>query len=146
MKGNLEECFEQYLLSNTNSFNESNIEQCPTTISNQLVDSCKTCSVHSFCKDILQKKENCDIEDINTHINSIKHKILILSSKEGVGKTTFACNMAILLANEGYKVGILDLDIKGSSVKDLMSLEDKGIYLTTWLWKPLVYVSFKARD
>jgi MinD-like ATPase involved in chromosome partitioning or flagellar assembly len=51
--------------------------------------------------------------------------------------------MAIILANEGYKVGILDLNIKGSSVKDLISLEDNGIYFTTWLWKPLLYAPFR---
>ena len=47
---------------------------------------------------------------------NIKTCFGISSCKGGVGKSTVACNIAITLANQGYKVGLLDADIYGPSV------------------------------
>ena len=52
----------------------------------------------------------------------IKHKIMVLSGKGGVGKSTVAVNLATALALAGKRVGILDVDIHGPSVPKLLRL------------------------
>ena len=52
---------------------------------------------------------------------NIKTCFGISSCKGGVGKSTVACNIAITLANQGYKVGLLDADIYGPSVPTSVS-------------------------
>ena len=56
---------------------------------------------------------------------NIKTCFGISSCKGGVGKSTVACNVAITLANQGYKVGLLDADIYGPSVPTLLGIGDK---------------------
>jgi len=53
----------------------------------------------------------------------IKHKVLVLSGKGGVGKSTVAVNLAAALAMAGKKVGLLDIDVHGPSVPKLLHLE-----------------------
>jgi ATP-binding protein involved in chromosome partitioning len=53
----------------------------------------------------------------------IKHKLLVLSGKGGVGKSTVAANLAVALAKAGRQVGLLDVDIHGPSVPKLTGLE-----------------------
>ncbi|MGD9637567.1 MAG: P-loop NTPase [Alphaproteobacteria bacterium] len=55
--------------------------------------------------------------------NNIKHKIVVLSGKGGVGKSTVAVNLATSLMLKGQKVGILDVDIHGPSVPTMLGLE-----------------------
>lgn len=56
----------------------------------------------------------------------IRQKILVLSGKGGVGKSTVAANLAMSLARAGCEVGLLDVDIHGPSIPKLMGLEDEG--------------------
>jgi ATP-binding protein involved in chromosome partitioning len=56
---------------------------------------------------------------------NIKTCFGISSCKGGVGKSTVACNIAITLANQGHKVGLLDADIYGPSVPTLLGIGDK---------------------
>ena len=53
-----------------------------------------------------------------------KHMIAIHSGKGGVGKSTIAANLAVALANRGYKVGLLDADIHGPSMPKMFHAED----------------------
>jgi ATP-binding protein involved in chromosome partitioning len=56
-------------------------------------------------------------------IQNIKHKILVLSGKGGVGKSTIAANLAVWLSISRGKVGLLDVDIHGPSIPKLLGLE-----------------------
>jgi ATP-binding protein involved in chromosome partitioning len=55
----------------------------------------------------------------------VKHVILVLSGKGGVGKSTVSVNLAFALANHGRNVGLLDLDIHGPSIPKMLGIEDK---------------------
>ena len=46
--------------------------------------------------------------------------MLVLSGKGGVGKSTVSCQMAFALAEKGYQVGLLDIDITGPSVPRML--------------------------
>jgi ATP-binding protein involved in chromosome partitioning len=54
----------------------------------------------------------------------VKHVILILSGKGGVGKSTVAVNLAYALAARGKQTGLLDLDIHGPSIPKMLGLEE----------------------
>ena len=55
----------------------------------------------------------------------VKHKVLVLSGKGGVGKTTVSVNLAAALALQGYRVGLMDVDIHGPNVAKMLGLEEK---------------------
>ena len=55
----------------------------------------------------------------------VKNTIAIASGKGGVGKSTVAVNIAIALANEGAKVGLIDADIYGPSLPLMLGISDK---------------------
>jgi ATP-binding protein involved in chromosome partitioning len=60
-------------------------------------------------------------------MSKIKYKIMIMSGKGGVGKSTVAVNIATALAMRGYEVGILDADIHGPNIPKMMNIEDAVI-------------------
>ena len=60
---------------------------------------------------------------IRENMAKIKHKIVIMSGKGGVGKTTVAVNLAISLASLGLRVGILDVDITGPNVNKMLGID-----------------------
>ena len=59
----------------------------------------------------------------------VKNIIGISSGKGGVGKSTVASNLAVALAREGYKVGLLDADIFGPSVPKMFGVEDEQLFM-----------------
>ena len=61
--------------------------------------------------------------EVRENMKNVKHKIVVLSGKGGVGKTTVATNLAMSFAKKGLKSGILDVDIYGPNVPKLLGLE-----------------------
>lgn len=59
----------------------------------------------------------------------VKNIVGISSGKGGVGKSTVAANLAVALAREGYKVGLLDADIFGPSIPKMFGVEDEELYM-----------------
>lgn len=57
-------------------------------------------------------------------MKQIPHKILVMSGKGGVGKTTVAVNLAFVLAKQGYEVGLLDVDLHGPNAALMAGVEE----------------------
>lgn len=64
---------------------------------------------------------------IKENIHKIKHKIVIMSGKGGVGKSTVATNLALSLSMNGAEVGLLDVDINGPDIPKMLNIEDEKL-------------------
>jgi Mrp family chromosome partitioning ATPase len=64
-----------------------------------------------------------DAQALREAMSKITHKIVVLSGKGGVGKSTVAVNLAVSLAEKKYRTGLLDVDIHGPSVPGLLGLQ-----------------------
>ncbi len=65
--------------------------------------------------------------ELQSRLCRIRHKIMVMSGKGGVGKSTVAVNLAMGLMLAGKKVGLLDVDIHGPSVPTMLGLEGASI-------------------
>lgn len=74
-----------------------------------------------------KKEANAGNENIEKRMSRIRRKIMVLSGKGGVGKSTVAANLAIALALEGNRVGLLDVDFHGPSIPTLLALEGRQL-------------------
>ncbi len=70
-------------------------------------------------KDARQQQD----EEIKKKLSRIKHKIMVMSGKGGVGKSSIAAYLAILLSKKGYKVGLMDIDLHGPSIPRILGLK-----------------------
>jgi len=81
-----------------------------------------TCSAHSKRSDETDEQFE-ERQAIHRRMCQIKHKVLVLSGKGGVGKSTVAVNMAMSLSLSGMRVGLLDIDVHGPSVPKMLGIE-----------------------
>jgi len=91
-------------------------------------DSCKDSSCSAAKRE--QGENDQDFEDrraLQSRLCHIGHKIMVMSGKGGVGKSTVAVNLAMGLMLAGKKVGLLDVDIHGPSVPTMLGLEGANI-------------------
>ena len=94
------------------------------------MSSCSSCSSASSCASATGKGGSGNCNDpmakqdrvIAERLGHIRHKIFVMSGKGGVGKSSVTVNTAAALARRGFKVGILDVDIHGPSVPNLLGL------------------------
>ncbi len=61
--------------------------------------------------------------EIKENLLRIKHKILVMSGKGGVGKSSVATYLSVALARQGYKVGLMDVDLHGPSIPRMLGLK-----------------------
>lgn len=64
-------------------------------------------------------------KQITEAMSKIKNKIMIMSNKGGVGKSTVTANLATALARKGFKTGVLDIDLHGPSQAQLFAIKNK---------------------
>ena len=75
----------------------------------------------------MQEKSAKEIEQdkrLKENLLKIKNKLIVISGKGGVGKTTVAVNLAYGLAIRGKKTGILDVDIHGPNIAKMLGIEN----------------------
>jgi len=83
--------------------------------------TCETCNQSSSCSQ--QEKEAHAQERLKSKLSHISHRILVMSGKGGVGKTSVATNLAVALSQDGLDVGILDADIHGPNIPKMLGIE-----------------------
>jgi len=62
-------------------------------------------------------------EEIKEKLKDFKNKLLVMSGKGGVGKSTVAAYLAVGLARKGFQVGLMDVDLHGPSIPRLLGLK-----------------------
>ncbi len=114
-------------------------EHCPgpeSTLAGQ-GSACAGCPNQSICASA-PKGPDPDISIITSRLAGIKHKILVLSGKGGVGKSTFTSMLAhAFAADEENMVGIMDTDICGPSIPKMMGVEAETIHVSNAGWSPV---------
>jgi Mrp family chromosome partitioning ATPase len=78
-------------------------------------------------KDLDEKRRQLDQAfrdiEIQDRLGFIRHKIVVMSGKGGVGKSSVAAYMAVVLAKRGYNVGLMDVDLHGPSIPHILGVK-----------------------
>lgn len=120
-------------------------EHCPGPESERagLDSACAGCPNQEICQSSPQNRgPDPDIPLIVEALKNVKNKILVLSGKGGVGKSTFTALLASMLASEDEdgdedcQVGVIDLDFCGPSLARIMGTENKRFFSSASGWTP----------
>ena len=81
--------------------------------------------IHDNVEDAQKQKKTKTKQDdaVDSSLKKIKHKYIVLSGKGGVGKTSTSVNLSMALANKGFNVGIMDVDLHGPDVPRMLGLK-----------------------
>ncbi len=109
---------------------------------------CSTCK-SSTCSAAKRRPGESDEEfkarqKLASRLCGIRHRLVVLSGKGGVGKSTVAVNLAVALSMKNLDVGLLDIDIHGPSIPTLLGLEDQPIYGDKGELLPVKYNGLKV--
>ncbi|MEI8092638.1 MAG: Mrp/NBP35 family ATP-binding protein [Spirochaetales bacterium] len=74
---------------------------------------------------------------LRANMKKIKHKVVVLSGKGGVGKSTVSVNLAVGLALKGHRVGLLDTDIHGPNVAHMLGIDNERMSVAESSIEPL---------
>ncbi len=82
---------------------------------------CQSCQQANKCS---EKEKQAHREKLmREKLSHIEHKLMVMSGKGGVGKSTVAANLAVSFARKGYEVGILDADVHGPNIPKMLGLD-----------------------
>lgn len=84
------------------------------------MDGCQSGSCGSQNQDQAKQQQEKELKKV---LSKIKYKLMVMSGKGGVGKTSVSVNLGIALANRGFKVGIMDVDLHGPDVPRMLGLK-----------------------
>ncbi|EGG19175.1 hypothetical protein DFA_02423 [Cavenderia fasciculata] len=94
---------------------------------------CQSCPGQGVCS---SQSVNPDKKSIDIRMKVIKHKLLVLSGKGGVGKSSITSLLSFGLVHRQQKVSVLDIDICGPSIPKLMGVEGVAIVNSESGWVP----------
>jgi ATP-binding protein involved in chromosome partitioning len=103
---------------------------------------CSDCHRFFNC-DVPHKKdfwENTRFKQAAENLKGVKRFIAVMSGKGGVGKSIISANLAVALASKGYAVAILDSDIYGPSIPNILGVEGEDLK-----WGPKGIVPWQGR-
>jgi ATP-binding protein involved in chromosome partitioning len=70
------------------------------------------------------------VRAVKNRMASVRHKLVVMSGKGGVGKSMTTVNLALALARQGHQVGILDVDLNGPCVARMLGIRDGRFTIT----------------
>jgi len=117
-------------------------EHCPGTESELAgkSDACSGCPNQDVCSSGQTKLPDPALPLIRERMASVRRKILVLSGKGGVGKSTFTSQLGwAFAANEDVQTGIMDIDICGPSIPTILGIASEQVHSSSAGWSP-VYV------
>jgi ATP-binding protein involved in chromosome partitioning len=85
-----------------------------------------------------------DEQRLQEQLGRIRHRIIVMSGKGGVGKSTVAVNLAISLALAGKRVGLLDVDIHGPSLPKMLKLDHASAQAKNGVIQPVEKAGIKV--
>lgn len=95
------------------------------TPGDQCTGDCSSCAASDTCDDPQNTQGQQKLPE-KANI-SVKHVILVLSGKGGVGKSTVATNLAYALSSHGYQTGLVDLDIHGPNIPKMLGIDEQRL-------------------
>jgi Mrp family chromosome partitioning ATPase len=113
---------------------------CPGTSSDNAgkASACEGCPNQKICQSDDAKAVDPDLQTITDRLASIKHKILVLSGKGGVGKSTITTMLSYGLAlDESKDVAVMDVDLCGPSLPRMFGCDQESIHQTSYGWVPV---------
>ncbi|KAG1675999.1 Cytosolic Fe-S cluster assembly factor NUBP1 [Nymphon striatum] len=116
-------------------------DHCPGTQSESAGkgSACQGCPNQTNCSSGAASAPDPDIALLKEKLSGIKHKILVLSGKGGVGKSTFSSTLARGLAlDDSIDVGVLDIDICGPSQPTILGVQGEQVHQSGSGWSPIV--------
>jgi Mrp family chromosome partitioning ATPase len=104
-------------------------------------DTCAGCPNQTACESGTASAVDPDLDAIAARLGApVKHKILVLSGKGGVGKSTLAAQLSLCLSSQlDVEVGLLDVDICGPSAPQMLGVAGEQVRMSNNGWSP-VYV------
>ncbi|KAJ7583292.1 P-loop containing nucleoside triphosphate hydrolase protein [Mycena floridula] len=117
-------------------------EHCPGTDSEFAgkADACAGCANQEVCASTQPKGPDPSLPFIRERMKSVKRKILVLSGKGGVGKSTFTAQLGwAFAADDSVQTGIMDVDICGPSIPTILGIASEQVHSSSSGWSP-VYV------
>lgn len=112
------------------------------------LDDCTSCSDSSCSAQDKNAQEDDQTfkarQRLESRLCKIDQKMLVMSGKGGVGKSTMAVNLALVLAREGKKVGLLDIDLHGPSLPTMLGLNKDQIFTNEKGIIPLEFEGIKV--
>ncbi len=107
----------------------------------KILDNVNTKAAQQRAQEEMRKKREQSnkemAEKLKQNMANIKHKILVLSNKGGVGKSSVSVNLSCALAEKGYRVGLLDADLHGPSVAKMLGFEGEKLTYSNGQIKPI---------
>jgi len=101
---------------------------------------CEGCPNQQACAAGAGRTEDPDLAVIRERMKNVHRKVMVLSGKGGVGKSTLSAQLAFALAAQGLRVGLLDVDITGPSIPQMLGQRGQSVRRNASGWSP-VYVT-----
>ncbi|EPX73081.1 iron-sulfur cluster assembly ATPase Nbp35 [Schizosaccharomyces octosporus yFS286] len=114
-------------------------EHCPGPSSESAgaASACAGCPNQAICASA-PRGEDPDLPLVTERLSKIKNKVLVLSGKGGVGKSTFSSQLAWALSlEEDKQIGLMDVDICGPSIPRIMGVEKEEAHQSSEGWSPI---------